>query len=132
MLSQREKVFDYAFKKYGAKPEYLWAKFPRHAILRRNDNKKWFAVIMEISLDKLGLNSKKKADIINLKCDTTLLGFISGSQKGVYAAYHMNKNYWISVLLDGSVEFDELCSYVDMSYALVANNKRKIGSKKTL
>ena len=60
-------VFKYIEKKYKAKPEYLWRRFPNYAIFRHSDNKKWFSLIMDVEKEKLGLVGKSKVYILNIK-----------------------------------------------------------------
>jgi predicted DNA-binding protein (MmcQ/YjbR family) len=47
------------------------------------------------------------------------------NNEGVFKAYHMNKEHWISVLLDGSVSEEEIAFLINMSYTLVDKNNRK-------
>lgn len=42
------KVLEYAKEKYDSDAEYLWPKFPRNAICRRNDNEKWYFAILSV------------------------------------------------------------------------------------
>ena len=58
----REKIFGYALREYGAAPEYLWARYPDYAVLRRSDSKKWFAVIMDIPFEKV---DSRKSGIVD-------------------------------------------------------------------
>ena len=51
----RADIFDYANKKQGTMPEFLWIPFPNYAVLRRPDNKKWYAIVMDVPKNKLGL-----------------------------------------------------------------------------
>ena len=46
-MIKREEILKYVKNKYDTIPEYLWEKYPRYAVLRHRDNKKWYAVIME-------------------------------------------------------------------------------------
>ena len=39
--------------RYGTEPEYPWHDW--NAVLRHNDNNKWYGVVLEVSADKLGL-----------------------------------------------------------------------------
>lgn len=121
----RKAVFDYAYKKYKSIPEYLWARDPEAAVLRHGDNRKWYAVIMRVSRDKLGLSGTEKTDILDVKSDPEMIGFLRMT-KGILAGYHMNKENWITVLLDGSVDRDRICSLLDMSYELT-RDKGKAG-----
>lgn len=40
---------------WGGEPEFLWEKFPDYAVFRRQDNAKWYAVILTVQAGKLGL-----------------------------------------------------------------------------
>ncbi|MCI9221555.1 MAG: MmcQ protein, partial [Lachnospiraceae bacterium] len=40
-------------------------------------------------------------------------------------AYHMNKEHWITVLLDGTVEESKVCGLIDVSFAATASKKKK-------
>ena len=33
---------------WGGEPEFLWEKFPDYAVFRRQDNAKWYAVILTV------------------------------------------------------------------------------------
>ena len=49
-------------------------------------------------------------------------------EKGIYPAYHMNKNYWISVALDGTAPDDTVKMLLDMSFdATMPKIKKKKG-----
>ena len=44
----RESVFEYIKKKYKVSPEYPWVKYDSNAVFRHTDNKKWFALVMDV------------------------------------------------------------------------------------
>lgn len=115
MYDLREYVFNYAYEKYGSKPEYLWVKYPGYAVLRHSDNSKWYAVVMNIEKSKLGIDGDGSIDILDVKCDRVLIGSLLG-KKGYLPAYHMNKSNWITVLPDSSVSNDDIAYLIDMSY----------------
>lgn len=116
-----EKVLNYIEETYGVSPEYLWKDLPDAAALRHPCGK-WFGVWMRISRRKLGLAEEGPVEVLNLKRDP-MLGLADG--KRIFPAYHMNKEHWITVLLDGSVSFDELKGLITMSYELIGCKKRK-------
>ena len=64
MTSIREEVVKYIEKKYKASPENLWRSYPDYAVFRHDDNRKWFAIIMDVDADKLGLPGNERIDII--------------------------------------------------------------------
>jgi len=114
--SLREKVFEYVAKKYNSKIEHPWPKYPDYAVFRHNDNQKWFGIVMNISCKKLGINFDDNIDVLNVKISDHILLDILLQQKGMYPAYHMNKENWISIALDGSVSFEQICELVGMSF----------------
>lgn len=64
-------------------------------------------------------------DVLNVKCDPMLAGSLR-QQDGFHPAYHMNKDKWLSVRLDGSAPDNEIKSLIDLSYDLTAaKNKKK-------
>ena len=124
ILVNRDMIFKFAAENFGARPEYLWEKYPDYAVFRRSDNNKWFAVIMNITKDKLGLDSKDEIDIIDLKCDPLMIGSARISD-GVFPAYHMNKDHWITILLDGTAEDELIYSHIALSYELAGGKNKK-------
>lgn len=121
----RDKVFAYIKKKYKASPEYPWAKYDNNAVFRHSDNKKWFALVMDVRKDKLGLSGNEYIDVINLKIDDMMFRDILIQKEGILPAYHMNKEHWITVLLDGTVEEDKVYDLIDASFAATASKKKK-------
>ncbi len=120
----RKELESYIADKYSIEPEYPWAKMPTFAVFRHGNNKKWFAVIMTITKDKLGLDSIETIDVVNLKCDQLFMGSVLNEQ-GIFPAYHMSKTHWISVALDGSVEADKVKWLLDLSYELTMKKIKK-------
>ena len=51
----REELEAYILNHYATLPDYPWADTPRAAVFRHTDNQKWFALLMEVPRDKLGL-----------------------------------------------------------------------------
>ena len=110
-------LIQYFCEKYGDEPEFLWDKFPHNAILRRKDSQKWYAAILTVQKKKLGIPSDEMAEIIDLRCAPELLEKRIDHQR-YYPGWHMNKKHWYTILLDGSVVFEEICRRVDESYVL--------------
>lgn len=121
---QRERIIKYMYDTYGTKPEHLWAKTPDASVFRNADSKKWYALIMNISKNKLGLDSEEKVDVLNVKCSPIIIGSLL-SKKGFFPAYHMNKNTWISIILDDSVSDENILPLLELSYESVAPKSKK-------
>mgnify|MGYP002231577396 CR=1 FL=1 len=103
-----------------------------NAVLRHNDNNKWYGVVLEVSADKLGLPEAGIIDVLNVKSDPLLIGSLR-EQEGYFPAYHMNKEKWLSIQL-GKPELDDaIKDLLSLSYALTAPKKRnpKSSAKKS-
>ena len=115
-------------EKYGILPEYPWISHPNYAVFRHSDNKKWFAVLMQVPADRLRLNIEGNVFIINFKCDPLAIGSFL-KEDGVFPSFHMNHQNWVSVLLDGTVDPDLFGTLLDMSFSSTASNRRKRQNK---
>lgn len=116
-MTTRADILKYALDNYNTKSEHPWEKYPDSEILRHGRNKKWYALIMDISGKKVGLESDEIIDIMNVKCNPDMVLALS-SQKGFFPAYHMNKQHWITIILDGTVDDNEIFNLLDLSYEL--------------
>ena len=121
----RQAVFEYIKKKQKAKPEYPWRKYSSYAVFRHADNNKWFALVMDVPGDKVGLSSTDYVDVINLKVDDLFFRDMIIQDAGIMPAYHMNKMHWITVLLDGTVPRERVFDLIDMSFLATASAKKK-------
>ena len=117
--SQRERITQYIQDTYGTEAEYLWADSPDSAVFRHLASRKWYAIIMGVLPERLGLPAGQALDVMNVKCSTIMIGSLL-STKGFLPAYHMNKNHWISIVLDGSVSDDQITPLLELSYDSVA------------
>ena len=113
----REELAAYLTDTYSVEGEHLFAKYPSFLVFRHNGNRKWFAVIMDIPRKNLGLPSEGEISVVNLKCDTRLIGSFR-EEPGFFPGWHMNKAHWLSVALDGTVDDEKIKFMVGMSYEL--------------
>ena len=114
---QTKRIMTLVQEKYGNQLEYLWEKSPDTAVLRHEDNQKWYAILMRIPWDRLDKGRELLVEAVNLKHDQVadLL-----SQDGIYPGFHMNKRYWISLPLDDSLTDDKVLELFDRSYFLTS------------
>jgi predicted DNA-binding protein (MmcQ/YjbR family) len=63
---------------------------------------------------------------LNLKCDPEDAKALRAQYPSIVPGYHMNKEQWNSVYLDGSVPDTLVRELIDHSYTLVAQNLRKV------
>ncbi|MCI8332092.1 MAG: hypothetical protein HFE78_04640 [Clostridiales bacterium] len=114
---QSVQVIEYVRKKYHDEPEYLWDRFPDNAVWRRKDNQKWYGVLLTVARRKLGLPSDEVVEIIDFRAQPDMLEKLIDGRR-YYPGWHMNKKHWGTIILDGSVSFEEICRRIDESYLL--------------
>lgn len=83
--------------------------------MRHKENKKVFAWIFE-----------KDGHIwVNVKCDPEWAAFWRNAFDSVVPAYHLNKTYWNSIILDGNVPDKEIRIMIGNSYDLTVKKRKK-------
>ena len=117
IFNQTNRIDKYIKERYGNEPEFLWNKFPRYSVYRKSNNKKWYAIIMNIDLSKLD-NGTGEVEIINVKLDRNKISLLL-KKNGYYQAYHMSKVDWISIILNETLNDKEILELIDESYDLV-------------
>ena len=119
---QANTVVEHIKSEYGANPEFLWPdRYPGYAVFRHDDNKKWFALVATIYSKSLGLKEDKAIDVINLKFDKNQTYDFAETSDHIFPAYHMNKNNWITILLDGTLPNEMIFNLIEKSFLLSDN-----------
>ena len=62
---------------------------------------------------------------VNLKCDPEETQVLRGMHKSIIPGYHMNKEHWNTVILDGSLPDELVYKLIDDSYNLVVKGLKK-------
>ena len=114
---QTKRIMTRVQEMYENQLEYLWEKSPDTAVLRHEDNQKWYAVLMKISWKKLDKARDGLVEVVNLKHDqvSDLL-----AENGIYPGFHMNKRYWISLPLDDTLTDEKVLELFEKSYFLTS------------
>lgn len=115
---QAKQIIKYVKEKYNNELEFLWAKFPKYAIFRHKENKKWYAILISFEENKLGIESNKIVDIIVLKNKQENIINLIDNEK-YFAGYHMNKRNWFTIKLDSGVTIKEIYDFIDESYNII-------------
>ena len=117
LCPQTRRIMALVQEKYGNQLEYLWEKSPDTAVLRHEDNQKWYAILMRIPWDRLDKGREGLVEAVNLKHDQVadLL-----SQMGIFPAFHMNKRYWISLPLDDTLTDEKVLELFERSWFLTS------------
>ena len=121
-----QELTDYIFEAFSVEPDYPFPRDDVTCVFRHTDNRKWFGIMMKIPYRTLGMNRDGETDIVNVKCDPMLMGSLRG-KPGFLPAYHMNKDKWITILLDGSAGREEITALMDMSFRMTETKVRKAG-----
>ena len=114
---QAKEVIGYIRDRYHDELEFLWAKSPNNAVWRRKDTKKWYGVILTIPREKLGLQSNEIVEIIDLRLQPERIKTIVDHER-YFPGWHMNKRSWYTIILDYSVDTEDICKKIDESYQL--------------
>ena len=62
---------------------------------------------------------------MNVKCDPDIAEELRAEYDAVQPGYHMNKKYWNTVLIDGTIPDRKIKEFVDWSYELVKGKSKK-------
>ncbi|MCG3211801.1 MAG: putative protein YjbR [Anaerolineae bacterium] len=62
---------------------------------------------------------------LSLKCNPDLAQSLRATYPAITPGYHLNKEHWNTLLLDGSIPEAEVLSLIDHSYELVVKGLKK-------
>jgi predicted DNA-binding protein (MmcQ/YjbR family) len=109
-------LLQYVRETYGDEIEYPWKDMDA-AVIRSHVSKKWYAVFMKILPAKIGLGGQKHIRVMNLHGTAVEVAALVDGKK-CFPGYHMNRKYWYTVCLDGSIPMMELHTLIDRSFNL--------------
>ena len=116
-LDYRKILLDYVREKYGTIPGEPWED-NNHATIKTPNSKKWYGIFMYLPYNTLGLDKSGKIDVLNVKLNPEVIKSLI-DKKHFFPAYHMNKKYWITILLDSDTDLNLVKSLIDESFKLV-------------
>lgn len=103
----REEVIAFCSKLEDVYEDYPF-RDPNWTVMRHKKNQKVFAWIYE-----------KDGHIwVNVKCNGEWRDFWRNAFKSVVPGYHLNKKYWNSIILDGTVPDKDIERMIEESYEL--------------
>ena len=115
----RQELIEFIFDEYSVEPDYPFPMDDVTCVFRHIDNRKWFGIAMSVPYRTIGISREGNADILNVKCDPIMTGSLRG-KPGFRPAYHMNKDRWITILLDGSAGKEDIAVLLDMNWQMTA------------
>ena len=97
----------------------VWEDYPFHdsnwTVLRHRGNKKSFALVYQ-----------RKGHIwVNVKCSPEWRDFWRDTYPGVIPGYHMNKEHWNTIILDGTVPPEDIRTMLAESWRLTAPKRKE-------
>ena len=123
--SQANRLTQAILDHFQVKPDFPWehsARYQSYGAFRHRSNRKWFALIMNVTRDVLNKDGNTSLiDILNVK-----IPLAQGDElrqiPGIYPAYHMNHKTWISVVLDETLPDEKILELIDTSYQLTTTS----------
>ena len=119
-MIERQRVLDMALALPGAAADQPFEGDFDSTVLRHGATGKWFGILMKAPRGKVGLEGDGAAEILNLKCDPLVSYGMRREYPDILPAWHMNKQLWITVRLEGGVPEETLALLIRMSYDLTA------------
>lgn len=117
----RQALIDRIRDTFSVEPDYPWVSTPDAAVFRHVNSRKWFGLLMRVSSRSLRMPGDDFMDILNVKCDPLLIGALR-HRPGFLPAYHMNKELWITIVLNAVFD-DDIMELVRRSYDLTNSAK---------
>lgn len=121
----RKRVLEMAMALPGATSDQPFDEDFDSTVLRHGVGGKWFGLVMKVPRGKVGLPGEGAAEVLNLKCDPLVSYGLRQTYPDILPAWHMNKQLWISVRLEGDVPEDVLKTLIQMSYDLTDKKNKK-------
>ncbi len=117
----KQELIETVAQRYSTDPEYPWDD--ENFIFRHRENRKWFAVAMRVGCRRLGIDREGTVDIVDMKCGPLLMDAYR-KLPGLLPGYHMNKDNWITALLDGTAEDETIRELLEISYDLTGSRRK--------
>lgn len=110
-----EQIRDYCIKKKAVTEEF---PFDEETLVFKVAGK----IFLLASLETIPLQ-------INIKCDPEKATELREKYDSVIPGYHMNKNHWNTIIIDGTVPERKLLEWIDDSYSMVVAGLTKTQRK---
>ncbi len=111
-MTEKKEAIAYCLTLEDAYEDYPFHD-PNWCVIRHKNNQKVFAWIFD----------RNGHVWINVKCDPRWRDFWREAFPSVIPAYHLNKEHWNSIILDGTVPKEEIRRMIAESYDLTKKGK---------
>ena len=124
----RERIDTYTKEKYDIDPEILPFSHEDYEIYRHKETGRWFAVFIVKERSAFGLTGDGTAEILCVKPRDRFIADLLMQQPGYLRGYPSSRWNWVSMVLDGTIPFEDICRWLDESYLAT---KSKAGNQNT-
>ncbi len=121
---QSNRITNLIIEKYGDKPEFLWDTSPGSGIFRNPDTEKWYLAILDVDRSKIQKKKKGLVEVADLKLAPENVEKLL-KKEHYYPAYHMNKKYWLTIILDDSVSDEKIMELIEESHSFTEKKGKK-------
>lgn len=136
---QKEELFAFAAALGGAVIDYPFQDDFETAVFRHADTRRWFGIWLSVPCrwfgaenagrESAGAKNTGAAFCLNVKCPPDLIPLLTGQERGVYPAYHMNRTHWVTVRPCECAD-DTVRRLVQLSYTLTQGKAKARARKK--
>ena len=149
---QKEELFAFAAALGGAVIDYPFQDDFETAVFRLADTRRWFGIWLSVPCRWFGAENAGRgsaglfgaentgrggadakntgaAFCLNVKCPPDLIPLLTGQERGVYPAYHMNRTHWVTVRPCECAD-DTVRRLVQLSYTLTQGKAKARARKK--
>ena len=110
----REDIIEYSLSLPNTYEDYPFPNDNTSITMKHLENKKWFALIMEVK-GELYLNVKTNPDYSEL---------LRKSYDYIIPGYHMNKEHWNTIIIDNKVNDSLVKELIEQSYRITKGDVR--------
>ncbi len=119
-------------ERYHEAPDFPFEgeRFENYGVFRYHGNQKWYGLIMNVDRGVFGGSKEEEfVDILNVRIDEEKREEIL-KIKGIYPSYHMNKQKWVSILLNESLRDEEIMEFIDSSRNFMIGKTARKGNER--
>lgn len=115
---QADRIASMIYKEFNDEPIFMFDDKANKdtGVFKDPRSNKWYAIIMYISYQKLGIDRDEEVDVINVKLNEDMIDSLVEND-GYHRAYHMNKKHWLTIRLDDTVDDEVIMALVDISHS---------------
>ena len=127
LFLQSNRIAQLVSERYDEQPDFPFGSFDG-AVFRYPASRKWYGIIMVVSRKKLNeMADDEEVEVINVKIDTSRRDEYLAID-GIYPGYHMNREKWLSIILDDTVDDQIIMNMIDESRQFAMKGAKKVSS----